>query len=241
MNTLHAPSDYVLDISKFHLLGAYGTNLNHPTGVKPIDEISHIEVADEIRFPRIPAMYIVENMGMRVHVPNLINIYIIFTFYTSRVKKFRNNVSYDLIYVKHVFQISVFMTRKSISLMFLLIVIALTPVSTSNATMYETCDFLTLTINPETISAPGMSTNILVSMDETCSKAAYILVVIPPDAKDVIEDIVQEIKDADLKFLTFCTQVKSILQKYQGQTTIWYRSGYINSGETDDHNFPNDD
>jgi len=44
-----------------------------------------------------------------------------------------------------------------------------------------------------------------------------------------------------LKSLTFCTQVKSILQKCKGQTTTQYRSRYINSCEMDDHNFLNDD
>jgi hypothetical protein len=93
-------------------------------------------------------------------------------------------------------------------------------------------DFLSLSITPDTIPRLGLPTTISVSLDDTCTKAIYMLIVMPPSSQDIMEQIKQNIKDESFSWWNFKDSIKFILEGYEDETTIWYRFSTIDSGET---------
>lgn len=101
-------------------------------------------------------------------------------------------------------------------------------------------EFLQLTVTPETIPEPGGSTTITVSTDETCRKVVYLVAVYPPGASEIVESMKEDFHNADISWLNFISEIKAIISKYEGSTTIWYRFGFLSSGESDDWIFPDE-
>ena len=95
-------------------------------------------------------------------------------------------------------------------------------------------------MTPETIPTPGESTTITVAIDGTCSKVVYLVVVLPPGAPEVMENMKEDFHNVDISWLNFLSEVKEIISIYEDSTTIWYRFGSLSSGESDDWPFPDE-